>query len=109
MGVIGLDVELGVELVIDGLDDLARPVEHATDRVGRLAALVAAGHGEQADVPLFPQVGGDGSADGRLVAQGVQIGVLRQELRADRQVAEVGRGCNGAKRRGRSPGSPRPG
>ena len=42
MGVVGLDVELGVELIVAGLDDLTGAGEQATERGWELLLLVAA-------------------------------------------------------------------
>ena len=107
IGMVGFDMELAVQLAVDGLDDLAGAVEEAADGRRHLAVLVAAGEGEQPDAPLVPQVVRHPLADVALVADGVEVGVLGQQFLADGEVTGVGGGGNGAKRRGRSPGSGR--
>ncbi len=103
MGVVGLDVELGVELIVDGLDDLAGTREQATERGGELLLLVAAWDREEVDASFVPQSSGDGSADVRFVADHIQARMLGEQFVSDGQVIGVGWGGNGAKRRGRSP------
>lgn len=92
MSVVGLDVELGVELIVDGLDDLTGAREQATERGGELLLLVAAWDREQVDASFFPQGSRDGSADVRLVSDHVQVRMLGEQFVSDGQVIGVGRG-----------------
>ena len=113
VGVVDLNVELLLELVVDGLDDLAsaRPhagTRHAADGWGQLPLLVAAGDGEEGDPALLPEGSGKHGTNGGLVSADGEVGVLAQQFLADGQVAGIGRGGNGAKWRGQSPGSRRP-
>ena len=108
VGVVDLNVELLLELVVDGLDDLASAIEHAADGWGQLPLLVAAGDGEEGDPALLPEGSGKHCTNGGLVSDDVEVGVLAQQFLADGQVAGIGRGGNGAKWRGQSPGSRRP-
>ena len=108
VGVVDLNVELLLELVVDGLDDLASAIEHAADGWGQLPLLVAARDGEEGDPALLPEGSGKHGTNGGLVSADVEVGVLAQQFLADGQVAGIGRGGNGAKWRGQSPGSRRP-
>ena len=108
VGVVDLNVELLLELVVDGLDDLASAIEHAADGWGQLPLLVAAGDGEEGDPALLPEGSGKHGTNGGLVSADGEVGVLAQQFLADGQVAGIGRGGNGAKWRGQSPGSRRP-
>ena len=108
VGVVDLNVELLLELVVDGLDDLASAIEHAADGWGQLPLLVAAGDGEEGDPALLPEGGGKHCTNVGFVSDDIEVRVLAQQFLADGQVAGIGRGGNGAKWRGQSPGSRRP-
>jgi len=108
VGVVDRNVELFLELVVDGLDDLASAIEHVADGRGQLPLLIPTRDGEEGDLALLPEGGGNHCTNVGLVGDDIEVGVLVQQFLADGQVAGIGRGWNGAKRRGQSPGSRRP-
>ena len=59
MGMIALQVELRLQLAVDGLNHLAQAVDEATQRSGKLAFLVATRQGEQANTLLLKQFEGE--------------------------------------------------
>ena len=92
LGVVDLQMELLGQLAVDRLDDLAGPIEHLADRLGHRLPGVAPRQGEQLYAVLRPQARRHRLADEGLVAQGGQIGVLRQQLFPGLQLPHIGRG-----------------
>lgn len=91
MSMVGLDVQLLRELAIDGLNDLANRVVETSEFSGQLLFLITSRQCAQADSIKLPEFGCFVCADVALVTDDLQIGVFRQEFKADVEVGSTGR------------------
>jgi hypothetical protein len=92
LGMVLLHVQLGAELVVHRLHDLAPVGMQRHHGRGELVALIGAGHCEEGHPGPLPQGGGDGGADVALVTQDQPVVVGGEQLGARVQIRNVGRG-----------------
>ena len=70
---VGFDVELGSELVVDGFDQLAKTIEQGGNSGRELNLLVTPRDGQQTDIVLCCEFAGVGLADVSLVGYDVEV------------------------------------
>lgn len=92
MCVVGFNVELGRELVVDGLDELAKAIEQRGNGGRELDLLVAPWDRQQADIVRCGEFTGVGLTDVSLVPDDVKVAMPTEQFAAGLQVAHVGRG-----------------
>ena len=90
VGMIGFDVELVVELAIDGFDNLADVIDEVAGLRRELFFLILPRQGVQADAIEMPQFSGFGGTDISFVANDGQVGMVEQQVKTHVQVGGAG-------------------